>query len=246
MYETLRSEFERLHERGNAIPPEPKQSSTPATPTLTSPSPAPTSHSTSTTASSSSSILSIAASISSALISPSSLSSMGSVANTQSLPNSPIKATLEVLDRLAAHICGQLLHYVKARIEMMDIYEKITIVSTQKFCVFDECIANLSDVVRTNQRHFHHPILCAIKTGFTLECEALMSLMRAQTDIQNLRFLRALFDLHEAQTKLSTWAQIALNRDSPQRRNSILRTNVIPPLYQWLCRIKSSLISKYR
>ena len=259
MYETLRNEFERLQERGNAMTShELKHLSTPSTPTISSSNSTPSSTNivnvcgptspttASGTTSSSSSILSIAASISSALISPSSLTHMGSTSGSQSVPNSPIKATLEVLDRLAAHISGQLLHYVRARIEMMEIYEKITLVSNQKFCLFDECINCLEEVIKTNQKHFHHPILSAIKTGFNFECDVLMALLRAQTDIQNFRFLKSLFNLQESQNKLSSWAHISLNRDSPQRRNSILRTTVVPPLYQWLCRMKSSLIAKYR
>ena len=232
-----------------------RQMSTPSTPTLSSsscsrPSISNVSNigattSPTNTSSSSSSILSIAASISSALISPSSLTHISNT-GSQSVPNSPIKATLEVLDRLAAHICGQLLHYVRARIEMMEIYEKLTVLSNQKFCLFDECIAILEEVIKMNQKHFHHPILSSMKTCFNFECDILMALMRAQTDIQNFVFLKSLVCLQESQTKLSSWAQISLNRDSPQRRNSLLRTAVVPPLYQWLCRMKSSLIAKYR
>ena len=245
MYETLRNEFERLQERGNSmVSIEMRQSSRPSTPSVSG-GPIAWSSSVATSPTSSSSILSIAASISSALMSPSSVTHNNGM-SSQSVPNSPIKATLEVLDRLAAHICGQLLHYVRARIEMMEIYEKITVVSNQKFCVFDECISSLEEVIKTNHKHFHHPILSSIKTGFNFECDILFALMRAQTDIQNFRFLKSLFSLQESQTKLSSWAQISLNRDSPQRRNSILRTTVVPPLYQWLCRMKSSLIAKYR
>ncbi|CAG2167433.1 unnamed protein product [Oppiella nova] len=143
MYETLRSEFERLHDRGNTCAStEPRQASTtPSTPITTAAVPA---NIPSATSSSSSSILSIAVSLSSALMSTTS-------ANSQSVPNSPIKATLEVLDRLAAHICGQLLWYVRARIEMMDIYEKITIVSNQKAVKQIKCsIANKTQFLGSN------------------------------------------------------------------------------------------------
>ncbi|CAG2104046.1 unnamed protein product [Medioppia subpectinata] len=239
MYETLRSEFEKLHERGNAIvSTETDQLTTLSTPntTLANVSNTPLGASLNTS-SSSSSILSIAASFSSALI-------LTSSPNSQMVSNS--KATQECLDRLAAHICGQLVHYVRARIEMMEIYEKITIVSNHKFLLFDECINGLQEIIRVNGRHFHHPILSAIKTGFNNECDILMALLKAHTDIQNFRFLDSLFGIQEAQTKLSSWAQMSLNRESPQRRNSILRTTASPPpLYQWMCRLKSSLLSKY-
>jgi hypothetical protein len=236
MYETLRNEFERLEERGTNLTNNERNDSQQTTPShgISSPT-TPLSTSSSTT---SSSILAIA----SALISPS--THIGSI-GSQSVPNSPIKATFEVLDRLAAHICGQLLHYVKARIEMMEIYEKITVISSQKFCLFDDCIKTLHEIIKLNQKHFHHPMLSSIKTGFNFECDILMALLRAQTDIQNWKFLNSLFSLQEAHTKLSSWAAMALNRESPQRKSSILRAPIVPPLYQWLCKVKSTLISKY-
>lgn len=159
-------------------------------------------------------------------------------------PSSSPQKTPNIIDKFSSHICGQLLLYIKARLDMIAIYEKIVQISSQKFCIFDELVNNLDEIVDSNQNKFHHPLLAAMKSSFTFECEILSNLMRAYVDIQHYRFLKSLFSIQEAQTKLVTWSNSTLKNDSPKRK-VLIKSSSLPPLYDWLHKFKSILMSKF-
>lgn len=120
--------------------------------------------------------------------------------------------SLESLDRFAAHLSGQLLHYVKVRIDMIDLYDKLSCICPgRKFCLMDECLRTLNAIHISADRHFHHPILSRLKTMFMFECDILLSLLHVHTNIQSWKFLDSLFFLQEAHNKLNMMANI---RDS--------------------------------
>ncbi|XP_054162860.1 KICSTOR subunit 2-like [Oppia nitens] len=228
LYELLKCEFERLEQRVYAIQSLATNEDNNSVSLMGS-----------SYSSNSSTILSIASSLSSVLMTTSSSPSIETTTN---------KSSSDVLDRLIAHICGQLNDYVRARLLMIDIYEKIVVISGNKFCLFHECINSLNDIIKLNANCFHHPILMPIKISFNTECHIVLSLLMANQSIQDLIFIDSLFYLQQSQTKLQTWSQQTFNKELPsQRRNSTFKgwPPSPPPLYQWMSRLKSSLISKY-
>lgn len=118
-----------------------------------------------------------------------------------------------VLENLASLLCGQLLNYIRARINMMDVYEKLVPMSALKFIVFDEVISALANISSENSKLCPHPLLSPIRNGLSHECDALFSLLKAHDDIQHWRFLPSLFNLNDAQAKLNAWATVSINRD---------------------------------
>lgn len=156
------------------------------------------------------------------------------------------KCSVEILEKLASLISGQLFYYMKARIDLIDIYELIASAASGKFCIFDNLIRKIERVILNYQNHFHHYHLQPIKLGFTFECEVLLNLLRAQIDIQHWRFLPSLLSIQEAQTKLTTWRS-RLSRETPRRgvKSSFIRPPITPPLYQWLSKLKVALNSKF-
>lgn len=167
-------------------------------------------------------------------------------------PNStnttPVTTTLnmrEFSEKLISHFCSQLQAFIHARLDMIDVYEKLTEALGKKFAPVDGIAFRLSMLCRQYHKYFHHPLLAPIKEGMTLECESLMTLIRATIDIQHWRFLQSLYDLQDAQTKLNYWAASTFNKESNKRRFKVSKTQTAPRLYEWLCKFKEFLSAKF-
>lgn len=180
------------------------------------------------------------------------LYSSGSNSGLEPPPNStnttPIAHTLnmrEFSEKLISHFCSQLQAFIQARLDMIDVYEKLTEALGKKFAPVDGIAFRLSMLCRQYHKYFHHPLLAPIKEGITLECESLMTLIRATIDIQHWRFLPSLFDLQEAQSKLNYWAANTFNKEANKRRFKVSKTQTAPRLYEWLCKFKEFLSAKF-
>lgn len=149
-----------------------------------------------------------------------------------------------VSDSLISHFCRQLQNFIQARLDMMDVYEKLVEAFGEKYTSVDGISFKLLMLCRQYHKSFHHPLLAPIKEGMTLECESLMMLIRATIDLQHWRFLPTLFDLQDAQSKLSYWAACTFNKEACRRRFKVSKTPA-PRLYEWLCKFKDFLIAKF-
>lgn len=165
--------------------------------------------------------------------------------STTTTPIAYIKNVKEFSDELISHFCRQLQTFIQARLDMVTIYEKLIEASTQKFTAVDGAAYRLSSLCRQYHKSFHHPLLAPIKEGMTLECESLMNLIRATIHMRHLRFLPSLFDIQDAQSKLNFWASNTFNKDTTKRRFKVPKALSAPRLYEWLCRYKDFLISKF-
>lgn len=166
-----------------------------------------------------------------------------STTTTPVVPN-PAVVMREFSEELISHFCKQLQNFIQARQDMIDIYGKLTEASSQKYTSVDGIAFRLSMLCRQYHKYFHHPLLEPIKEGMTLECESLMTLIKATIDIQHWRFLASLCDLQDAQSKLNYWAACTFNKESTRRRFKVSKTPA-PRLYEWLCRFKDFLIAKF-
>lgn len=125
-----------------------------------------------------------------------------------------ITCSLDSMDRFAAHLSGQLVHYVKVRIEMIDLYDRLSSVCgggaagsmSRKFVLMEELYRSLKETHDSADRHFHHPVLSRLKAMFMFEADVLLSLLTAHISIQGWHFLEALFLLQEATNKLNLMA----------------------------------------
>lgn len=166
-------------------------------------------------------------------------------------PNSttttPIAQSVKMRDfseELISHFCRQLQSFIQARLDMIDVYEKLSEASSKKYSSVDGIAFRLSMLCRQYHKDFHHPLLAPIKEGINLECESLMTLIRATIDMQHWRFLPTLFDLQEAQSKLNYWAASTFNKEASKRRFKVTRTQA-PRLYEWLCKFREFLVAKF-
>lgn len=194
---------------------------------------------------------------SSSIVQPSNFSnpepySLSSSSGYEPPPNSttttPMGNTLKIRDfseELISHFCRQLQNFIQARLDLVDVYEKLTETSGKKYTSVDGIAFRLSMLCRQYHKYFHHPLLAPIKEGMTLECESLMTLIRATIDMQHWRFLPTLYDLQDAQSKLNYWAASTFNKEAPRRRFKVSKTQPAPRLYEWLCKFKDFLLAKF-
>lgn len=167
-----------------------------------------------------------------------------STTTTPIVPHSSLNIR-EFSEELISHFCHQLQNFIQARLDMIDVYEKLAEISTKKYTSVDGIAFRLSMLCRQYHKYFHHPLLAPIKEGMTLECESLMTLIRATIDMQHWRFLPTLYDLQDAQTKLNYWAASTFNKEASRRRFKVSKTQTAPRLYEWLCKFKEFLIAKF-
>lgn len=151
------------------------------------------------------------------------------------------------LEKLLAHLCGQLTHFVSVRLDLIEFYEKMYNIGTSRCGGSEELHVNILSIMLANQNQFHHPNLSHLKTSFSYECESLTKLMSAQLELQQWTFLPSLLHLHEAHSKLSAWGALAQMKESRRLPFSpgFLKNTQLPLLYLWLVRFKGYLISKF-
>lgn len=169
--------------------------------------------------------------------------------STVSAPTTPIASSplniRELSEELISHFCVQIQAFIQSRLDLVDVYEKMTEASSKKFTSVDGIAFRLSMLCRQYHKYFHHPLLAPIKEGMTLECESLMTLIRATIDMQHWRFLPTLYDLQDAQSKLNYWAASTFNKEASKRRFKVSKTVAPPRLYEWLCKFKEFLVAKF-
>ncbi|ESO85966.1 hypothetical protein LOTGIDRAFT_167458 [Lottia gigantea] len=106
----------------------------------------------------------------------------------------------------------------------------------------------MAEIIQTNSKSFHHPLLSPIKSAFTLECEILHHLLQAQLLLCDWQFLASLIQLQQANTRLQSWATLAVLHDLEKIKKSSKsnqKNSSIPALFLWLQRFKGLLVSKF-
>ncbi|XP_041360889.1 KICSTOR complex protein C12orf66 homolog isoform X2 [Gigantopelta aegis] len=148
------------------------------------------------------------------------------------------------LEILLAHLCGQLYHYLTARHKMMDLYEQMSAMANHKNVSFVDLSTIASEIIEAHRRGFHHPLLSPVKSAFSLECSILSYLLEAQVLISEWQFLPAVLQLHQANSRLASWAVLASVKDS-KKGFSQSKSSTVPALYLWLLKFKGLLVSKF-
>lgn len=240
IYETLRGEFRRLEERSTGkLTPSSSPSVTP-TPSSCSPSPSTPMASPSSTASSL-----VGTPVSSSTGSTHSNYLPGIVGHSV-VSNSP-QSGIDMLEKFIGHLCGQLFHYICARIDSMTFYHKMYTMSNNRFINYKELIPAVTEVVNKSRTLFHHPLLSPLKSAYCFECKSLLKLLEAQIEMEELHFLPALLNLYSAHSRIGSWIS-TMNQKVEGRKLTcvgISKPTSMPALYQWLLQLRSALVSKF-
>lgn len=150
-------------------------------------------------------------------------------------------------DRTINTVTNQLCQFLTARIELIDFYDKMQVMSSGKYMKYEDLIVQIEDIVDKHALSFPHMALTSIKATLSLECEILVHLLRAQLEMQSWRFLQSLMLLHGANTRLSAWERTLQNRESWKLGFSapFLKANQLPALFQWFLKLKGAFVSKF-
>ncbi|XP_050391403.1 KICSTOR subunit 2 isoform X2 [Patella vulgata] len=145
------------------------------------------------------------------------------------------------IEILLSHISGQLCQYIAARQNMADLYESVS-----RHGYFEDLVAKLSDIIFSNNKTFHHPLLSPIKSSFTLECEIMHHLLQAQLLLCDWQFLASLLELQQAHRGIITWSSMtSVQQPEKSKKSSKGSGHSIPALFQWLQKFHGLLVSKF-
>ncbi|XP_071804317.1 KICSTOR subunit 2-like isoform X2 [Asterias amurensis] len=151
-------------------------------------------------------------------------------------------------DKLLSHLCEQLGHFIEARQEMMELYEKLCNMGLQKadINVADQ-IAIVESIITRHAKQFHHPILSSIRANLSLELDALHAQLKGLEKLTMFSFLPSLLSLHESQVKLDEWGAAIKLREVKKKLQTLApgKATGIPPLMVWYVRLQASQLSKF-
>uniref|UniRef100_T1JCZ0 Uncharacterized protein n=1 Tax=Strigamia maritima TaxID=126957 RepID=T1JCZ0_STRMM len=157
-------------------------------------------------------------------------------------------ASSDSLEKVLAHLCGQLSFFARARLQLTEFYEHTCSMGANRQINFDELLAHIREITDGHLKKFHHPSLSPLKSSFRLfensfECEILVKLLEVQIAMQSMVFLSAILHLHEAHSKLCAWESTVQLRDT-RRSFSFVSKQSNPAHYHWLWKFKDALVSK--
>lgn len=146
-----------------------------------------------------------------------------------------------------AEVSNQLCQYITAKIQLIDFYEKMYNMSaSSKAMKYQELLQCIEGIVESHSLSCSHLALAPVKTSLTLEYEILAQLTKAQVELQHWRFLSTLTSLYGAQARMSAWERTLQSKESWKLGFSatFLKANQQPALYQWLVKLRSSILAK--
>ncbi|XP_063927860.1 KICSTOR subunit 2-like isoform X2 [Zophobas morio] len=151
------------------------------------------------------------------------------------------KAT--IVDRRVQHYCQNIYQFLNARVNMIDLYERIYTMGLNNQFMYSDTLKYIQNLIERHSLDFADISLTPAKAAFGLEVEILEQLFRALTELQRLQFLPSLALIHGAHTRLTLWESKIPNREN--WKISFLKNNPLPALFQWLQKLKGAVLSKF-
>lgn len=164
------------------------------------------------------------------------------LSNSDRLP-SAFSNELQTITSVANELCL----FLTARIELIDLYEKMHLMGMGKQMKYEELLAQVKDIMERNAPSVPQMCVTPIGNMLSLECEILIHLLRAQLEMQLWNFLPSLMLLHLAYTRLTAWESRLQNRESWKLGfgATFLKTSQLPALLQWLLKLKAAFLAKF-
>ncbi|XP_066145367.1 KICSTOR subunit 2-like [Euwallacea fornicatus] len=139
--------------------------------------------------------------------------------------------------------CQNITQFVTARINLIDLYEKIyNQALANKHMVYVDILNSIETIIQTHNLGFTDISLTPIKTVFAFECDILQQLFKAMFEVQKLRFLPSLALIHGAHTRLQAW-ESKMQRET--WKLGLFKNSPLPALFLWLQKVKGVVLSKF-
>lgn len=151
-----------------------------------------------------------------------------------------------MINKTITSMCSELVCFLSGRIDLIDFYEKVYLCGTSRQISPSDLLVHIEDIIAKHSLLFSHIALTPIKGIYSLECEILAKLLKAFVDLQNMHFLPTLALIYGATTRLTAWEQtLTLQNRESWKIGKFLKTNTLPPLFQWLMRLRGAVLSKF-
>ncbi|CAH0560805.1 unnamed protein product [Brassicogethes aeneus] len=147
-------------------------------------------------------------------------------------------------DKTISTYCQNIVQFISARINLIDLYEQIYSMGVNQQLKYDEILHNIDQLMQKYSLEFTDIALIPAKAVFTLECEILEQLFKALTELQKLQFLPSLALCHGAHTRLAAWENKIQCRET-WKIGYVFKGNPLPSLFQWLQKLKGTVLSKF-
>nr|AEE61794.1 unknown [Dendroctonus ponderosae] len=145
-------------------------------------------------------------------------------------------------DQRIPNYCQNIAQFINARINLIDLYEKIyNQAMTNKHMVYVDILNAIETTIQTHHLGFTDITLTPIKAIFSLECDIVQQLFKAMFELQKLQFLPSLALIHGVHTRLLAW-ESKMQRET--WKLGIFKNSPLPTLYQWLQKLKGAVLSK--
>nr|CAI5817482.1 unnamed protein product [Callosobruchus analis] len=148
------------------------------------------------------------------------------------------------LERQVQKWCRNIVQYIAARVNLIDLYERIFNLSINKQLHFNDVHNSIEAVINRNRDGFTDISLTPARAVFSLECEILQQLFKTLIDLQRLQFLPSLALIHGAHTRLAAWESKMQSRES-WKLGIVFKNSPLPALFQWLQKLKGTVLSKF-
>ncbi|KAJ8970783.1 hypothetical protein NQ317_003497 [Molorchus minor] len=149
-----------------------------------------------------------------------------------------------VLDKRVQNYCQNITQFLNARINLIDLYEKIYSMGLNKQLRYIEILNQIENLIQRNALGFTDISMTPVRAVFSLECEILDQIFKALTELQRLQFLPSLALIHGAHTRLNAWESKMQNREI-WKLGIVFKNNPLPALFQWFQKLKGAVLSKF-
>ncbi|CAI4233297.1 unnamed protein product [Auanema sp. JU1783] len=155
---------------------------------------------------------------------------------------------LNSVSTVVSHLLDLCRTYVLARLEMILLYDKMTLLVTEASIDWSS-MEHVAITLRENLRKCHHPDLAGISHLFQEEVEILRLLFTAQIHISNCRMFESLLELKQVRENFDFWIKElgSLNPANLSFFAKILGGEPVPRnrLIQWLIKFYDLLMAKF-
>ncbi|BES92203.1 Eukaryotic protein of unknown function (DUF2003) [Nesidiocoris tenuis] len=160
----------------------------------------------------------------------------------EGLPSPSSDPVAQAIEKTVTPIANQLCHFSTARLQLIDLYEKIYNLGIgTKHIKYDDLMSQVGAI--TQMHVLPHPLIASIRSCITWECESLMHCLGAQCRIEEYTMMPVLMHLHTAHNRLLQWEKSIQVKES--WKIGFLKSQYQPLLFQWLGRLRNHLVNKF-
>ncbi|CAG7816681.1 unnamed protein product [Allacma fusca] len=156
------------------------------------------------------------------------------------------KLSEPILDEHAV-VREEVIAVVGLRLDLMDFYEKLSLLGTAKNVEIVDLLSDVELIVdRYNEeKRASRSAAKAFYRSLGWEIESVTYLLKAHATVQNWEFLSSLIYIQDANKLLTEWGNYLQLKESSKKSTFYNFPPALPILYVWIWKLKATLLSKF-